>query len=157
MSSADLVDPTTIRKHLELLNSCAAAALSHVRRPGVLQLVSISPDSRGVCYSPFEIGDVDRMVEAVLIDAGAGRNCFIETRSTRPGRPKERRPGRGKADATIGTFAIVVDSDGDRGKAARIDGGATIVETSPGNQHFWLFVDRALNAADAERLGKAGP
>ena len=154
MSPTDLIDATTVRKFLELLHSRAAAALSHVRRPSVLQLVSISPDDRGMSYSPFAIGDVDRMVEAVLIDARSGRNTYVETRSVRPGRPRERRPGRGKANATLGTFAICIDSDGDRDRAARIDGGATVVETSPGNQHLWLFLYRALDAGDAERLGK---
>jgi hypothetical protein len=128
-----LIHEPTIRKFLKLIHSRAAAALSHLRRPGVLQAVSISPDDRGLSYSAFAIGDVDRMFEAVLIDAKAGRNTYIETRTVRPGRPKERKSGRGTADATLGTFAIVVDSDGDRDRAAHIDCGATIVETSPGN------------------------
>jgi hypothetical protein len=55
------------------------------------------------------------MLEAVLIDAKAGRNTYIETRTVRPGRPKERKAGRGKADATIGLFAFVIDSDADKG------------------------------------------
>jgi hypothetical protein len=151
---SDLTHEPTVRKFLKLLHSRAAAALSHLRRPGVVQTVSASPDDRGVAFAVFAIGDVDRMAEAVLIDARNGRNTYIETRSTRPGRPKERRSGRGKADATIGTFAICIDSDSDRGRAAHIDGGATVVETSPGNQHLWLFLERALNANDAERLGK---
>jgi hypothetical protein len=75
----------------------------------------------------------------------------------RPGRPKERKPGRGKADATIGLFAFVSDSDADKNRAGRvdhIDGDASaIVETSPGNRHIWLFLRRALNAADAQRFG----
>jgi hypothetical protein len=150
----DLIHEPTVRKFLELLHARAASALSHLRRPGVLQTVSISPDDRGMSYSAFAIGDVDRMAGQVLIDAKAGRNTYIETRTVGAGRPKERKSGRGKADATLGTFAIVVDSDGDRDRAAHIDGGATVVETSPGNQHLWLFLDRALDADIAERLGK---
>src|SRR6516164_5706155 len=149
MTTDLLIDEPTVRKFLTLLHDRAAAALSHERRPGVLQLVSIDPDG-GMSFSPFAIGDVDSMLEAVLIDARAGRNTYVETRTVRPGRPKERRPGRGKADATIGTFAIVIDSDGDRGRnayidrigrIAHIDGGASaIVETSPpDNRHIWLF------------------
>ena len=164
MSHSDLINADTVRKFIALVHERAANALSGTRRPGLLQLVSISPDDRGMSYSPFAIGDVDRMVEAVLIDA-ANRNVYIETRTVRPGRPKERRPGRGKADATIGTFAIVIDSDGDRGRnayidrigrIAHIDGGASaIVETSPpDNRHIWLFLDRAVSADAAERLGK---
>ena len=52
----DLIDEFTVRKFLTLLHSRAAAALSHVRRPGVLQLVSIAPDDRGMSISPFAIG-----------------------------------------------------------------------------------------------------
>jgi hypothetical protein len=155
MSTQDLIDEPTVRQFITLLHERAASALSHLRRPGLLQLVSISPDDRGMSYSPFAIGDVDHMLEAVLVDAKAGRNTYIETRTVRPGRPKERKQGRGKADATIGTFAFVVDSDADKGKAAHIDGVASaVIETSPGNKHIWLFLYRALSAADAEPLGK---
>jgi hypothetical protein len=151
----NLIDEPTVRKFLELLHTRAAAALSHERRPGLLQLVSKDPDG-GLSYSSFGIGDVDSMLEAALIDARAGRNVYIEPRTVRPGRPKERRPGRGKADATIGLFAFVIDSDADKERAGRvdhIDGDATIVETSPGNRHLWLFVRRALSAVDAKPLG----
>jgi len=156
MSHNDLINADEARKFLQWLNDAAAAALSHERRPGLLQLVSKDPDG-GLSYSPFAIGDVDRMLEAVLIDAKAGRNTYIETRTVRPGRPKERKPGRGKADATIGLFAFVIDSDADKDQAGRvdhIDGDASaIVETSPGNRHIWLFLHRALSAADAKPLG----
>src|SRR6516165_4442806 len=156
MTTDLLIDEPTVRKFLTLLHDRAAAALSHERRPGVLQLVSIDPDG-GVTYSLFAIGDIDHMLEAVRVDAEAGRNTYIETRTVRPGRPKERKPGRGKADATIGLFAFVSDSDADKNRAGRvdhIDGDASaIVETSPGNRHIWLFLRRALSAADAKPLG----
>ena len=156
MTFDHLIDADEASKFLRWLNDAAAAALSHERRPGLLQLVTVSPDG-GVSYSPFAIGDLDSQLAAVLIDARAGRNVYIETRTVRPGRPKERKPGRGKADATIGLFAFVIDRDADKGQAGRadhIDGGASaIVETSPGNRHIWLFLRRALNAADAKRLG----
>ncbi|MGO8925126.1 MAG: DUF3631 domain-containing protein [Xanthobacteraceae bacterium] len=148
----DLIDESTIRTFLELLHSRAAAALSHERRPGVLQLVSISPDDSGMSISPFAIGDVDHMVEAAITDARAGRNAYTETRSVRPGRPHER--GRGKIESTIGVFAFVIDNDADRGKAGHVNGDASaVIETSPGNSHVWLFLDHALGAADAKPLG----
>jgi hypothetical protein len=159
MPHHDLIEPdeATVRKFLELLHARAAAALSHLRRPGVLQVVSISPDDRGMSFSPFAIGDVDSMLDAVLIDARSGRNTFIEPRSVRPGRPKERKQGRGKAEATIGLFAFVIDSDADKGQAGRVDhlngDASAIVETSPGNRHIWLFLHRALSATDAKPLG----
>jgi hypothetical protein len=75
----DLIDETTACKFIQLVHDRAAAALSHVRRPGVLQLVSIAPDDKGMSVSPFAVGNVDQMVEAALIDARAGRKLFIET------------------------------------------------------------------------------
>jgi hypothetical protein len=156
MSHDDLFDADASRKFLQWLNDGAAAALSHERRPGLLQLVTVSPDG-GISYSPFAIGDVDHQLEAVLIDAKAGRNTYVETRTVRPGRPKERKPGRGKADATIGLFAFVIDSDADKDRAGRVDhvdgDASAIIETSAGNRHVWLLMRRALNATDAKRLG----
>ena len=149
----NLIDETTVRKFIELLHTRAAAALSHVRRPGVLQLVSIAPDDRGMSISPFAIGDIDSMLEAALTDARTGRNVYVEARTVRPGRPTER--GRGKLESTIGCFALVIDRDADTGKAGHVNGNdTTVVETSPGNFHEWLFLYRALDAGGARPLGE---
>ena len=67
-----LIDEPTARKFLELLHSHAAAALSHIRRPGVLQLVSVSPDDRGLTTSAFNVGDVNSMLDAAF-DQRQGR------------------------------------------------------------------------------------
>ncbi len=126
----DLIDEATARKFIQFLHDHAAAALSHISRPGVLQLVSLSPDDKGVSVSPFTIGDVDQMVEAALIDARSGRNVFIETRTVRPGRPAER--GRGKLESTIGCFALVIDRDADKGRGGHANGiDTTVVQTEP--------------------------
>jgi hypothetical protein len=42
-TAVNLIDESEIRKFLGLLHSRAAGALNHMRRPGVLQLVSIFP------------------------------------------------------------------------------------------------------------------
>src|SRR6516165_5695713 len=145
-----LLDEPTVRKFLELLHARAAAALCDVRRPGVLHLVSIAPDDRGMSVSPFNIGDVRNMTEAALADARAGRNVYVETRTVRPGRPTE----RGKLEATIAVFALVIDCDADKGRGGHVNGDASaIVETSPGNSHRWLFLERAIGAAEAQALG----
>jgi hypothetical protein len=150
MTSDLLIDEPTVRKFLELLHTRAAAALRDVRRHGVLHLVSIAPDDRGMSVSPFNIGDVDHMLETALIDAKAGRNVYVETRTVRPGRPNE----RGKLEATIAVFALVIDCDADKGRGGHVNGDASaIVETSPGNSHRWLFLERALGAAEAQALG----
>jgi hypothetical protein len=150
MSHHDLIDAATVRKFLELLHTRAAAALRDVRRHGVLHLVSIAPDDRGMSVSPFDVGDVANMTEAALADARAGRNVYVETRTVRPGRPTE----RGKLEATTAVFALVIDCDADKGKGGHVNGDASaIVETSPGNSHRWLFLERAIGAAEAQALG----
>jgi len=149
----DLINEATARKFIQLLHDRAAAALSHVRRPDVLQLISLSPGDKGMSVSPFAIGDVDGMLEAALTDARSGRNVFVETRSTRPGRPQER--GRGKLESTIACFALVIDRDADKGRGGHANGiDTTVVETSPGNCHEWLILRRALDAGDAKPLGE---
>jgi hypothetical protein len=153
MSAADLIDPVTVRKFLEMLHARAAAALSDVCRPGVLHLVSMAPDDRGMSVSPFNIGDIDQMLECALTDARANRNVYVEARTVRPGRPT----ARGKIEATIGVFALVIDRDADKGKAGHVKGNASaVVETSAGtgNSQEWLFLRRALDAAEAKSLGK---
>jgi hypothetical protein len=116
----------------------------------VLHLVSMAPDDRGMSVSPFDVGDVANMAEAALADARAGRNVYVETRTVRPGRPTE----RGKLEATTAVFALVIDCDADKGRGGHVNGDASaIVETSPGNSHRWLFLERALGAAEAQALG----
>jgi hypothetical protein len=145
---SDLIDEPTVRAFLTLLHQRAAGALSHMRRPGVLHLISIAADDpRGMTVSPFNIGDIDHMVAAALIDAKGGRNVFVEIRSVRPGLPHERK----KIEATLGVFAMVIDRTGSDGD----DNDTAIVETGPDNFQEWLFLDRALDAADAKALGIA--
>jgi hypothetical protein len=117
---------------------------------GVLHLCTMAPNGRRMATSAFNVGDIDGMVEAALIAAKAGSNCYVETRLVRPGLPNE----RGKLERTIGVFAIVIDCDADKGKGGyTFSGASAIVETSPGNSHRWLFLKRALGAAEAQNLG----
>jgi hypothetical protein len=149
---SDLIDADTARKFLELIHARAANALSYLRRPGLLQLVSIAPDDKGMTISPFMVGDVDGMLEAALTDARSGRNVYCEIRSVRAGRPNER--GRGKIESTIGCFGFGIDRDADIGRAGQINGSdTTVTETSPGNFQELIFLDRALGADEAKPLG----
>jgi hypothetical protein len=102
---SDLIDADPARKFIELIHARAANALSHLRRPGLLQLVL--PDDKGRTISPFVVGDIDGMLEAALLDARAGRNVYCEIRSARPRRPDER--GRGKIESTMGCFGFGID------------------------------------------------
>jgi hypothetical protein len=147
-----LIDETIARKFFELLHARASHALSHLRKPGILQLVSVAPDSNGMTISPFLINDIDAMLEASLADAQSGRNVFVELRTVRPGRPRER--GRGKIESTIGCFGFGIDHDNDTGKAGHVNGSdTTVIETSPDNFQELIFLGHGLNAGTAKPLG----
>jgi hypothetical protein len=149
---SDLIDEATARKFIELIHTRAANALSHLRRPGHLQLISISPDDKGMTISAFAINDVASMFEAAVCDAKAGRNCFVELRTTRAGRPRER--GRGRIESSVGIFGFGIDHDFDVGKAGHVNGSdTTVTETSPGNFQELIFLDRALDWETAKPLG----
>jgi DNA-binding transcriptional ArsR family regulator len=52
-------------------------------------------------------------------------------------------------------FALVVDSDADKGAAWTPTVPASLaVETSPGNAHFWFFFDRAVDLTTGQVLGE---
>jgi hypothetical protein len=93
------------------------------------------------------------MSRAAVADAETGANVYIETRTVRPGLPRE----RGKINATIAVIALVIDNDNDQHKAAHLNGAvpSATVETSPGNAHHWLLLRPALSVAEAVSLGMA--
>jgi uncharacterized protein DUF3631 len=147
-----LVDATTVRRFLTLLHTRAAAALHGAANPGVLQLCRISPHDDSIVVSRFRVGDVDHMADAALIDAEAGFNVYVEGRTVRGDTD-----GRGSKAATVGVFAFGIERDADTGKAGRplSDKATLTVETSPGNCHEWLFLDRALTGPEAVPIGDA--
>jgi hypothetical protein len=139
-----------VRRFANILHAQAARALAGADRPGLLQLVRVHSSHTGAVPSRFPIGDVDRMVEAAVGDAASGHNVYVEARTV-----ERTAHGRGRAANTRGVFAFVVDSDADIGKTAALSiQPSLVVETSPGNQHLWLFLDRALTAAQAAPLSK---
>lgn len=141
----------TLRSFVQVLHGQAARALAGADRPGLLQLVRVHPAREGAVSSRFTIGDVDGMVEAAIEDAASGHNVYVEARTVERGAR-----GRGRTEDTRGVFAFVVDSDADKSKAATIDvQPSLVVETSPGNRHLWLFLERALTAAQAGPIGEA--
>ena len=152
-SAPGLVSAATVRAHIELLHAQAARALDGAERPGVLQLVSIDLTGGAAVTTRFNIGQIDRMVEAAIVDAQFGKNVYVEARTvseTLKGR------ARGAEDATRGVFAFVVDADADKGKPATLPIEPSLtIETSPGNFHHWIFLDRALTANEAKPLGNA--
>jgi hypothetical protein len=92
-----VVATATVRAHIELLHAQAARAFDGAERPGVLQLVSIDPTGGAAVVTRFAIGEVDRMVEAAIADANAGKNVYVEARTvsdTLRGRARERKMPR---------------------------------------------------------------
>lgn len=154
MSHDDLIDEPTVRKFFAAYHGYAAAALSHLHRPDVVQLCTLVPDAKRMCTQSFSVGAVDDMTEAALIAARAGLNVYAEGRSVRPGLPGE----RGKIERTVAIFSFTIDRDCDTSRLGRaINGDASIViETSAdtGNTHEWLFLRRALDPAEAKPLGE---
>src|SRR5262249_23590080 len=63
----------------------------------------------------------------------------------------------GRLVNTVAVFALVIDSDADKGMgwtpAATIHPSMT-VETSPGNFQFWFFLKAAVTAELAQKLGE---
>ena len=143
-------DPVVVRAFVERIHAAAASAFEGVAQPGMLQLVRIHPALEDTTTSRFAIGEVDHMVDEAVRQSDAGFNVYVE------GRTVAQNASRGKMSDTIGVFGYVIDADNDKGK-----GGTTpvqpslVVETSPGNLHNWLLLDRALPVAPAQALGAA--
>jgi len=122
--------------------------------PGVLQLVRLHPMSKDLVPTRYTLDDVEGMIKAAIADCEAGHNVYIEGRTL----PASLRGSeRGKLEVTIAVFALVIDSDADKGMGwtppATIR-PSMIVETSPGNFQFWFFLRVALDAERAQKLGE---
>ena len=151
ISTEDFIDAPTIRTFVETVHTAAERALKGAKDPGVLQLVRIT-SKETVLSTPYAIGQVDDMVDAAIQAASSGMNVYVEARTVK----SRRGHGRGTVDDTVGVFAFVDDSDADTGKAGSLSiEPSLVVETSPGNQHRWLFFDRALTADEAKPIGAA--
>jgi len=146
-------DEQTVREFLRVIHEQAARAFVGVAKPGYLQLSRLHPDRKTLVAYQFEIGDTERMVKTALADAGAGHNVYIEGRTVSGNTASK----RGGLQQTVGVFAFVVDSDGDKNLAGTLNGvkPSLVVETSPGNSQPWLFLNRAMAAEEAQQLGAA--
>ena len=146
-----MVDEGTIRSFITMLHDAAARALKGASDPGVLQIVRIHPNGGTPVTTRFPIGAVDLMVEDAIKAASGGLNAYTEGRTV-----EARASGRGTAGATRAVFALIDDSDGDKGKAGTLPAKPTwAVESSPGNRHNWFVLDRALTSDEARPIGAA--
>lgn len=148
-------DETEVRAFCEAIHAQARSAFDGVANPGLLQMFRINPEvEKDTRIFRFTIGDVDGMTAQAVADAKAGYNVYVEGRTVKPTLSRNSR-GTAAFD-TIGVFALVVDSDGDKGKGATAPAlePSMIVESSPGNEHHWYFLDRAQPFSVANKLGR---
>src|SRR6516165_8589644 len=137
-------DPRAVRESIQAIATQAKAAAGAT--PGLLQLSRLHPVSETLVPSRYTLDDIDRMISAAIADCEAGHNVYIEGRLV----PASLRGSeRGTLKDTVAVFALVVDSDADKGMGwtppATIRPSMT-VETSPGNFQFWFFLRAAINA-----------
>jgi hypothetical protein len=111
------IDAEQIHKFLTILHrhvAALAALLPQGVDPGVMQLIRMTPSDQTVVASRYLIGDVDGMACDAVAAAQAGHNVYVEGRTVRH---DLRGNCRGDIADTVFVFALVVDNDGDTGKA----------------------------------------
>src|SRR5262245_37262772 len=147
-------DPRAVRECIQAIVAQAKAALAGNTTPGLLQLSRLHPTSKTIVPSRYALDDIERMISAAIADCEAGHNVYIEGRLVLA---SLRGSERGTLEETVAVFALVVDSDADKGMGwtppATIRSSMT-VETSPGNFQFWFFLRAAINAELAQKLGE---
>jgi predicted P-loop ATPase len=151
-TAVERVDRSLVRDFLERISRQAERALQGVKNPGVLQLIRVYPRDGTCVPSRYAITDVEARVVDAIAASEAGHNVYIEGRTVHAGlRGKQ----RGELKDTVAVFALVIDSDADKGMAwTPTVQASVVVETSPGNAHYWFFLDRAISAAEAKSLGE---
>ena len=146
-----MIDESTIRQFLEVISGHACSVIND-QATGVLQMDRISPRDSKLLPTRFELKDVDRMVATAVANAAA-HNVYIEGRTVRGDLPAKQ---RGELGDTRHVFALVIDSDADKGMGATIAvKPSLVVETSPGNFHYWFLLACAIDAGRAQQIGQA--
>jgi len=147
------VDEATVRQFIEIIAAHARQAINGAGPPGVLQLSRLNPLDTNPIPSRFTLDDIENMVKTAVGDALAGHNAYIEARTVREDLYGNR---RGEIGDTRWVFGLVVDADADKGKAGNVTVRPSIViETSPGNFHYWYLLTRAVPWVQAQVIGDA--
>jgi hypothetical protein len=146
------VDEGTVRQFIELISAHVRQVINGAGPPGVLQICRISPIDESVVPNRFNLDDIDNTVSTAIGDAAAGFNVYIEARTVRS---DLRGNLRGSLEDTAWVFGLVADSDADKGKGGNINiRPSLVIETSPGNFHYWYLFTRAIPAAQARLIGE---
>jgi hypothetical protein len=152
-------DSREVREFVSTVVAQAKAATKHIveegRHPGLLQISLIHPADEEVSgIYRYELDDpnlIERMTGEAVNASESGHNVYIEGRTVRRGLSGKQRGG---LNDTVAVFALVVDSDADKGKAWTPTVPVSLtVNTSPDNHHYWLFSETALDPAAAQKLG----
>jgi hypothetical protein len=147
-----MTDEAMVRQFVEVISGHVTRIASVASR-GVLQMDALSPHDEKMIPHRFRPDDVDAIVKAAIGAANASLNGYLETRLVRAGL---RGNARGGFDDTELVFGLVVDSDADKGKGGIVKvRPSLVVETSPGNFHFWYLFDKPVIAKQAKAIGDA--
>jgi hypothetical protein len=145
------VDEGTVREFVTIISEHVLKLNKGNGHPGVLQLYCLSPHDEKPIPHRFALDDVENIVKTAVDAAEASLNVYLEGRTLRPGL---RGSDRGKFEDTQSVFALVVDSDHDKGKGGQITARPSLdIETSPGNHHYWYLFDQPLTADTAREIG----
>jgi hypothetical protein len=142
-----------VRTFLNIIAAQVQQALRDIADPGFLQMSRLHPASKQLVPTRYDPSATDTMADDAISDSDAGHNVYLEGRTVRP---DLKGPERGKLEDTAWVWAFVVDSDSDKNKSwlpTPAQAPSLVVETSPGNHHFWFFLDKAIRAAEAKPLG----
>jgi len=156
LAAASIVVPDSheVRKFIEIIVAQAKAATKHLKEPGLLQVSLLHPLSEDLVPYRYALDNpklVEQMTREIVSASEAGHNVYIEARTVRRGLRGKK---RGEAEDTVAVFALVVDSDADKGEAWTPNVPVSLsVETSPGNAHSWLFWERALDFKTGQEFG----
>jgi hypothetical protein len=146
-------DKAMVREFLEIISAHARQVINGTGSEGVLQLCRINPANESVVPSRFTLDDVESMVRTAIDDAAAGHNAYIEARTVRC---DLRGNVRGTLEDTAWVFGLVADCDADKGRGGHITARPSLViETSPGNFHFWYLLTHAIPPGQAKLIGDA--
>src|SRR6516225_8414786 len=147
------VDEATVRRFIEIISAHARQAINGAGPQGVLQLCRLNPIDESIVPSRFTLDDIESMVRTAVGDALAGHNAYIEARTVRA---DLRGNQRGGLEDTAWVFGLVADCDADKGKGGNITvRPSLVIETSPGNFHYWYLFTHAIPAEQAMKIGEA--
>jgi hypothetical protein len=149
------VDVHAVHEFVATYVAQARAATQDIDRPGVPQIELIDPADEDVSIRRYPLDDANLAAKIAKDAIGAsrrGRNVYAEARTVRGDLEGKQ---RGKIEDTIAVFALSVDSDADKGLAWTPTVPVSLtVETSPGNAHHWLFLEKAITVDLAKELGE---